>query len=376
MRLLFAAVSDFKPRIGGVAELTHNLAASLCRRGHEVIVAARLQSGDNVYDSSAPFNVVRMPFKYRNNGLRSLVLARRPEAVIVNVLGGGWGACRIATKRLGIPLVLLAHGQEISPGGKMISRIKTRYALMSSDIVVCNSRYTAELAMAGGARSPRCVVVNPGVDVETAVDAPIAPSLQLEQTLRGKKVILSLSRLIRRKGFDTAIRAIAPILSSRNDVVYVIAGEGAVADDLKRLAQELGVENKVVFTGAVDAGTKRWLMQRQALFLMPNRLLSNGDVEGFGIVFLEANLAGKPVIGGDSGGVPDAIDDGKSGFLVNPEDLDSIRGAVNKLLDDPGTAACMGSYGRARVLANFSWDSRAENFERILGSFGVKEQAL
>jgi len=375
VKVFFAAVSDFKPRVGGVAELTHNLAVALARRGNEVIVAARPQQGDAAYDGNAPFSVARVPAEGRKAALRDLILESQPDVTVVNVLGGGWGAAKKAARRLGIPLVVLVHGQEISPGGKLLPRLKTRLALALSDCVIANSTYTRDLAIAAGARAGSCRVVNPGVAFDTsAADGPTNPGL--ETALGGRTVILSLSRLIRRKGFDYALRALAPLLASREDLVYVVAGGGAMEDELRGLADSLGLGGKVVFTGPVDDATKRYLMNRQALFLMPNRDLPNGDVEGFGIVFLEANAAGKPVIGGRAGGVPDAIEDGRSGLLVDPEDEADIRSAVERLLKDPEAARQMGMAGRERALARFGWDSRAEAFEEALrAAFAGKREA-
>lgn len=374
MKIFIAAVSDFKPRVGGVAELTHSLADALSRRGNEVIVAARPQEGDMVYDASVHFEVLRIPADRRDAELRRLISGRRPDAVIVNVLGGGWLAAKLAARHLGIPLVLLAHGQEITPGGRLLARLKTRFALAASDFVIANSDYTRGFAIAGGARASRCGVVNPGVNFDEATASRTAPAA-LEAMLQGKTVILSLSRLIKRKGFDTALRALAPLLTARDDLVYIIAGGGVMEADLRDLAASLGLGGRVLFTGPADEATKSYLMGRQYLFLMPNRDLQNGDVEGFGIVFLEANAAGKPVVGGRAGGVPDAIEDGRSGILVDPEDETAIRAAVDWLLGDPAAAARMGAYGRERALSRFGWDSKAAAFEdalRVAGARGAE----
>jgi phosphatidylinositol alpha-1,6-mannosyltransferase len=171
-----------------------------------------------------------------------------------------------------------------------------------------------------------------------------------------------------RKGYDKAIEALPSILARVPDTKLVLVGPGDQTG-LRHLAQRVGVEDRVIFTGeVVERGQLMLLYAACDVFLLPTRTMSDGDTEGFGIVFLEAGLMGKPVVGGRAGGTEDAIVHGQTGLLVDGSDVEQIAGAVVRLLGDPAYASLLGQQGKERVLRDFRPRVHQEEFARIVES--------
>jgi phosphatidylinositol alpha-1,6-mannosyltransferase len=164
----------------------------------------------------------------------------------------------------------------------------------------------------------------------------------------------------RRKGQDMVIHALSRIRQSIPQVKYVMVGTGEELAALTTMAQDLGVQDSVVFAGGVPDQELAAYYAACDVFIMPNRQIG-GDIEGFGIVYLEANAAGKPVIGGKSGGTDDAIVDGVTGIRVNGNNSIEIANAVIDLLSTPDKAKAMGARGRQRVENGFTWDAVAQH---------------
>jgi phosphatidylinositol alpha-1,6-mannosyltransferase len=173
-----------------------------------------------------------------------------------------------------------------------------------------------------------------------------------------------VGRLVERKGHDTVIRAMPEVLNRVPDAAYVIVGGGPESERLVRLAEDTGVARHVHLLGRLPRGEMVGLLSRCDVLVMPSRQVGT-SVEGFGIVFLEAGALGKPVVGGRSGGIPDAIEEGVTGLLVDPEDTVALAEAITSILADPDLAGRMGEAGRERVERLFTWDKVAE---RILES--------
>ncbi|MGB2601819.1 MAG: glycosyltransferase family 4 protein, partial [Candidatus Omnitrophota bacterium] len=157
------------------------------------------------------------------------------------------------------------------------------------------------------------------------------------------------------------------VIKEFNEVVYVIVGDGRTKSRLKTLVKEMHLENNVIFTGEMPFDQLAFFDNACDIFIMtPRYIEEKGDVEGFGIVFLEANACGKPVIAGKSGGVSEAVINEHTGLLVNPEDVEQIKDAILALLKDEDMAARFGSNGLVRVREEFDWTSRAEELKRYI----------
>jgi phosphatidylinositol alpha-1,6-mannosyltransferase len=178
-------------------------------------------------------------------------------------------------------------------------------------------------------------------------------------------VVVCVSRLVRRKGQDTLIRAWPQVRAEVSDAVLLLVGHGPYARRLRRLAARLGVSDAVRFTGAVPWPELPGYYDAADVFAMPCRTRRAGlDVEGLGIVYLEASATGLPVIGGDSGGAPDAILEGESGYIVG--DVAATAARLVELLADPAKARAMGEKGLAWVDREWRWELAAARLSSIL----------
>jgi phosphatidylinositol alpha-1,6-mannosyltransferase len=182
-------------------------------------------------------------------------------------------------------------------------------------------------------------------------------------------MILTVGNLVERKGHDMVISALPEVQKVIPDVTYLVVGDGRYRSNLEQLAVTRGVRDRVVFAGQVPEKELPEIYSLCDVFVMPAReRLDECDVEGFGLVYLEANACGKPVIGGRSGGIPDAIVDGVTGLLVDPHDPIEIANALIQLLRDRELSTKMGHEGRKRVVRDFTWERIARQVQGILDS--------
>jgi phosphatidylinositol alpha-1,6-mannosyltransferase len=377
LNFLFFATSNFKPDAGGVAELGHQLARSLTLAGHRVTVLAGPSQADCA-EGAPPYAVVRTPQKQPLKTAAGLLRRVKPDALFVLVIGSSWLTARLLGLRFKLPVFLYVHGLEITKKNNVypvfwIKQFVKGCILRCSSGVLCNSAATKELALQRGARCDHCRVLHPGIDPGII---PEGQSVSTGEDLRadpapGKTVFFTMGRLVRRKGIDYTLKALALLVKDYPDVLYVIAGSGLppFEEELRALTLSLGLGDKVKFLGRIDDEEKNRWYARQDVFIMPSRRLKDGDVEGFGIVFLEAALAGKPSIGGRSGGVADAVADGETGLLVDPDSIRDIAKAMRYFLDNPRERNRMGVAGRTRALKDFSWTGQAKKFVEIIKNY-------
>ncbi|MBC7490157.1 MAG: glycosyltransferase family 4 protein, partial [Glaciimonas sp.] len=191
-----------------------------------------------------------------------------------------------------------------------------------------------------------------GVDTDRFTPGAKDKDLIERRGLSGKQVVLTLGRLVPRKGADMAIKAMAEVLKVKPDVHYLIVGDGELRKDLEHIIAEERLQDRITLVGTVSDDDLVRYFRLCDLFLMPNRTMPDGDTEGFGLVFREANACAKPVIGGRAGGVVEAVIDGESGFLVDGTNSSEIATAVLALLSDSALAAEMGQAGLKLALGN------------------------
>jgi phosphatidyl-myo-inositol dimannoside synthase len=384
MPKVLIVTNDFPPRSGGIQSFVHALATRLS--ADSVVVYAPDWPGAAEFDARQPFPVIRHQ--------RSLMLplpgtARRAGAILAEhgcdtvVFGAAapLGLLAPALRRAGASRVIaLTHGHEAGwaalPGARDLLRKIGQYC----DVVTYLGEYfRIRLARAvSGPAAATMVRLAPGVDTETF--RPGAGGAAVRQRLGiapDVPVVVCVSRMVPRKGQDTLIRAWPRVLAAAAgtagaagtgpDPVLLLVGDGPYLSALRRLARRLQVADFVVFAGQVpwpelpayyDAGT---------VFAMPCRTRRFGlDVEGLGIVYLEASATGLPVIGGDSGGAPDAILPGETGYVVAGGDTAGLAGRLISMLNDPVGAADMGAKGLAWVDRDWRWDLVARRFREIL----------
>lgn len=267
----------------------------------------------------------------------------------------------------GCKVLIYAHGEELTGWGRGRKFQAMCFALRHADHILANSDFTRDtLISLIGVRPERIVMTYPTVDVERL--RPGLPFDDLRSSIglaAGQRLVLSVGRLQRRKGFDQVVRALSGLVARGIDVHYAIVGIGDDRDYLLGLAHERGVSSRLHLLGHVEpADLPRWYNACD-LFAMPNRDI-NGDTEGFGLVFMEANACAKPVIAGRAGGTGSAVEDGLNGLRVDGEDVAAVEAAIARLLCDPDEARRLGQAGRDRTASRFTSDQRAELIRRII----------
>jgi phosphatidylinositol alpha-1,6-mannosyltransferase len=348
--------NDFPPDHGGIQRMMSRLAGELARRNDRILVVAPQRKGSEAFDVAQHYRVARYPGRNRIAAfigmtgylLRARFGARDPLTIASMWFPAGLAACLVPRFLRG-RLVVLAHGTEIAPTRGGLRRRLMRYVFNRADIIVANSNFTGELLRKAGVRRP-FAVVHPGIDAE-----PIAPQRSSTPT------ILSVGRLVARKGFDTTIAALPAVLDRFPSVRYEIVGSGPQRAELGELAKRLGVADHVEFLGGVNDDEMRAAYARAWLFALPARRIGN-DVEGFGLVYLEAALAELPAVGGRNSGAEDAIAADDTGLLVDGESSADVAAAIIALLADRDAAHAMGVRAQRRALEYFTWARVATDF--------------
>jgi len=270
---------------------------------------------------------------------------------------------------------VMGYGREmIQTGLNLVKLLMQHLIIRSASGGLAISRYTAHRLRQRGLAAERIAVIYGGVDPEQFVVAQEqAAQLRRQLAPDDEPVILTVGRLVRRKGHSQVLTALPEIASAVGPVEYVVVGTGPEQQRLQQLAQQHSVSEYVQFIGHVDDTQLGALYQAADVFVMPSRDLYGRPIEGLGLVYLEANLCGLPVVAGASGGAADAVLDGKTGLLVNPEKPSEIASAIIRLLSNPQLAAGMGAAGRQRVLNEFTWDEVARRLRAALADWGLLE---
>jgi phosphatidylinositol alpha-1,6-mannosyltransferase len=231
--------------------------------------------------------------------------------------------------------------------------------------VVAVSEFTRQaLIETMGVAPERIELIVNGVDAERFRPGPKPPALLARYGLEGKRVLLTVGRLVERKGIDTTLRALPAILERVPDACYLIVGTGEYLPRLEALVAELGLGEQVIFAGRVPRDELVAHYQLCDLFVMPNRELANHDTEGFGLVFLEANACGKAVVSGMAGGVVEAVRHGETGLNVDGTDVDAVATAITGLLLDDDRRQAMAQRGLEVARASSSAE-RARAFHAL-----------
>ena len=267
-----------------------------------------------------------------------------------------WAVARLTFR----PVVIYAHGEELTTWGRGGKFKSMRFALRHADRVVANSEHTRDTLLEMGVDPARVTIIYPGVDV--SVFRPGLDTTGLRESLGirpDEKLVFSVGRLSRRKGFDQMIRAVAQLHAEGIPLRYVIAGIGEDADYLDGLIAEHNAQGIVHRIGAVsEADLPRW-MNACDVFAMPNRDI-NGDNEGFGMVFIEAAACGKPSLAGEAGGTGAAVIDGETGLRVDGTSVETVAIGLIRLLSGKDDAMKIGQSGWKRVQMEFAWERVAK----------------
>jgi phosphatidyl-myo-inositol dimannoside synthase len=293
----------------------------------------------------------------------------RTEKIAVLCIGelvaGGWlaGACR---RLFGLKTLIYIHGEEISTRTRYDQNgRRRRRALAAADGVVAVSRFTQDtLIHQFDVPASKVELVSNGVDLTRFVPRPRPPHLVARYGLQGRRVLLTVGRLYARKGMDRVIESLPIALRRFPDLVYLIVGEGSHRPMLEALVAHHDLGHNVIFTGAVPDYELTDHYSLGDVFIMANREMPDGETEGFGLVFLEANACGLPVIAGRAGGSVDAVTDQVNGLVVGGDDIAAIAATVVRLFADDGLRESL-RVGGAEVARASGWDTRVEQFLRF-----------
>jgi len=355
MKILLVAPS-FPPKTGGIENLMENIARF---SDHEMDVLTKTH--ENSDDSKYDFEVIRKDFSgYAGYLKKSLYLLRKSREYDVIYLSAPDSSWVTIPASLTTKVVSHAHGRELFIDIKRLRTYLRKFLFLigikSVDQFIAISDWTGSRLEESGIDESRIEVIPNGVDYER---------FQTEETIKKPEtdefVILTVSRLDPRKGHDLVMKAITDI-----DCKYVIVGSGSEESRLREKARELDIKDKVLFEGYIDDEKLPAYYNSADLFVMPSKHLEDGNVEGFGITYLEANSTSLPVIGSSTGGIPTAIRDGYNGLLCEP-DADSVRETIMKLKENDEMREKMREDAKEWAKQH-DWENIIEQIDSVLKS--------
>ncbi|MDT7041982.1 glycosyltransferase family 4 protein [Candidatus Nitronereus thalassa] len=376
---------NFLPAKGGTITWMLNTYGRY-QSGEVVVVTEECEQGAKV-DKTLSFPVERISMNFADWDPTNVRALRGYVHAVINVckISRQYGIKQIHVARVlpeglvalfvrwvtRVPYLLYAHGEEIQTHltSKKFSWLMPKI-YNGAAAVIANSTNTKHILENIGTHAHNIHIINPGVSGELFNNSNTSgEAIRERHKLRQDPVLLTVGRLNCRKGQDMVIKALPKILDEFPTVKYLIVGIGGDGAYLQNLVYEYGVVDHVVFAGEVPDDELSGYYAAGDIFVMPNRQIGE-DIEGFGIVFLEASAMGKPVIGGTSGGTEDAIVEGVTGFRVDGTQIEAICDAVRTLLSDPTRAKALGDNGRQRVLTEFTWEQIFQKTRSVVDRCG------
>jgi phosphatidylinositol alpha-1,6-mannosyltransferase len=366
--------NDFPPRVGGIQSFVHSLAIQL--PPDEVVVYASRWAGADAFDAAQPFPVVRHPTSVL---LPTPAALRRARALAREYsCDAVWFGAAAPLGLLAGPLrrepgvrriVASTHGHEVGWAKLPLARQLLARIGRDCDVVTYLGDYT--LRRLAAACGPQTTFARLPSGVDTAEFSPDADGGQIRKRygLQDRPVVVCVSRLVARKGQDVLIEALPAIRRQAPDAALLLVGGGPYRERLERLVRERDLKRDVVFTGKVAGPELAAHYAAGHVFAMPCRSRLGGlEVEGLGIVYLEANACGLPVVAGDSGGAPDAVLEGKTGYVVAGSDVAAVADRVSTLLANDSLRQEMGRAGREWVSREWRWPTLAGRLRELLQS--------
>jgi phosphatidylinositol alpha-1,6-mannosyltransferase len=391
-RKVLILAGSFPPRRGGVPQSL----AALCRHfdPKRIAVVASRDPGDAEVDRRLPYPVfrhdpairtdmaTRSPLRLGRGLVRyfgfvtGVVRRVKPGVIFSFNCGLHHVASGAALRRLfRIPYVVYVHGEDLPDPGRLLKKDRLRLPLLGrADLILTNSEFSRRRLEALGRGAGKTQVVSAGVNTDLFTDGDGGETRRRLGIGADDPVLLTIGRLDFRKGHDMVIAALPLLLKEFPSLRYVIVGQGPEGAKLAALAREKGVAERVLFAGFQPDERLPEYYQACDVFVMHNRTLSD-DVEGFGLVFLEAGACGKPVVGGRSGGAAEAVVHGATGFLVEPDDLQGLVQTLRRLLGDSALRREAGLAGRRRAVEEFSNRGQAAKMWQLIAGVGREPMA-
>ncbi|MFA6533951.1 MAG: glycosyltransferase family 4 protein [Patescibacteria group bacterium] len=363
---------DFAPQVGGVANylagLTKNLPA-----GDLVVLAPKVKAN---FDNQFKFKIYRrnlfwrfwpkwLPMVYQ---IFKIARAEKVEFLWAAQPLPVGSAIYLVSRLLGLPYLVNTHGMDVAgplnAGGRRLKILKR--VLGAAKLITVNSDATKKLVLKLTNQPDKILKIYPCPELLSPSSPDRENRITTKHGLGGKKVLLTVGRLVKRKGHEAVIQALPEVLKTVPNLIYLIAGDGENKANLLELIKRLNLGKFVILAGQVAKEDLPAYYRACSAFIMPSQELAGGDIEGFGLVFLEAGLYGKPVIAGQTGGQAEAVLNNQTGLLVDPADTAAIAEAIIKLLTDESLARQLGESGRSRAEKDFKWETEARRLEKFL----------
>ena len=358
---------------GGIAEWALGIARELPKIGYQTSVyATNRKDRDLTVHKDESFSCVTMYgrnwhefHKWYSMYYMWKILNKNPETIFIATTWGMAKSYSYLKKKYPLSkMIVVAHGLEVTrlKEGKELTTFKN--VVNDSDLILCVSKYTKNeiIDRVDGIETNHIKFLPNGVDINRFFPVENTSGFLNRYNIpENSNIILTLARIIRRKGHDTVIKCLPSLVKKFPNIQYVIAGphrkKDTYLDELKLLAKELSVENHIVFVDYIPDSDLNEIYSRSQVYVMVSRTYNDiGDSEGFGITFLEANACGCPVIGSNEGGIPDAVENNKNGLLVPADDIKSLTKAIEKFLEDENFRRKIIDQGIERVNNDFTWE--------------------
>jgi phosphatidylinositol alpha-1,6-mannosyltransferase len=386
MTKTFLLTDEFPPLVTGIARLMGEIAQRY-PRGELIVSTGQHRDSLETDGHYSGVTIDRLPLSTKSlrgfaglmlwsRHVMSLVRTHRPRFAWADSIRPGTYPAKWAHERVGMQYGVLVHGGDLLKELHAIhhnpfARKTARALLRSAASVVANSHWTREQAqkvlreLGLDPQAERVKVVPLGTDPEQFRPGIDAREVRARYRLNGARWALTVARLEPYKGVDTALRAVARIRKGGVDLHYVVVGVGKQRSAYRRLAESLKIANAVRFVGPVPDADLPALYNAAEAYLGVSRKDQRVGVEGFGIALAEAAACGLPVIAGHSGGLSEAVQDGETGLVVNPEDLDAVVAALDRVLSDQLFARRLGQAGRKAVETYYNWDRVIRDLREI-----------
>ncbi len=378
MPSILLVTNDFGPRAGGIETFIIGLLERMPKG--EVIVYTSGQSGSESFDKrwleSYGVRVIRDSSKILLPSPRVIRAVRKviKQSKVEKIWFGAAAPLALSARFLRVgnvkKIVALSHGHEVWWSKVFPFNLAMKEIARSVDALTFLGDYTGSVIKKNFKGRAKLLKIAPGIDInhfKPERDLSKISEVRSELKIGSEPLILSVGRLVHRKGQDKLITAMPKILARRPDAKLLFIGQGPRKAKLDSLIAKYGIEDSVIFLGSIAYADLPKYLNAADLFVMPSRSRLMGlEVEGLGIVYLEASACALPVIAGRSGGAPDALLDGRTGYVVDGLDIDQIANRVISLLDDPKLARDMGEAGRVWVESNWSWDIWSTAFNELL----------
>lgn len=372
MKKILLVTIDFPPSKGGVARFYHELVTHLPKESI-VVLAPQIDSAPWGQTKNASYTLVRKKLFFRKLlwprwlpllwHIWRVARHENIEHIFVGQILPVGTAVWILSFFWSIPYTVITHAMDVLlPRMYPRKKLLLRRILGRAKSVSTVSSFTRKELVDSGVPTEKIFLISPGVSRIPKSDRDIRQEIGWENNF----ILLTISRLVERKGHEEVLRALLQLKESLPNIRYLVVGAGPFESRLKDISKQEGLEDFVHFAGEVSDKDLGAYYAACNVFIMLSRQIGGADVEGFGIVFLEAALFSKPSIAGKTGGVADAVVDGHTGLLVNPEKFEEVSQAILKLSHDPRLREELGQNAYTRVQEHFSWQSQAKKFERLV----------